>query len=234
MAYLRENWERLLCALLLLALAVVLWAGDGFGQTFGRDRIDINRYVRDMTANLQTTFVPDTAINRIINVAHQATMLALAGASNIDIDTIITTQGKMAYTIDANAMLGSVSGVSRRIETSQGGGDIGFVEIDLSQIGKLGEGVIPNSYALRGNQVLLGTTPTGSDTLFVYYTPIANTMDADTADVSLATEDDAALVFLACALTCFRDKQLNLGQQYVALWRDMVGLKKPTPQAAEQ
>lgn len=227
----KENWERLLSALLLFGLALAVWAASSHGQTLGNDRINMNRYVRDLLAEKQTTYLPDSAVNEILHLAHQATMLKLGEFTNIDTARIVTNQNLQVYSLNSNAISGMVAGVGRRIETDQGGGEIGFIEIDPSQIGKLGEGVIPNSYAIRGSNLLLGTVPTGGDTLMVYYVPRANTLSADTSDITLAIEDQPAMIFLAMALALFRDHQTDLGNVYLGLWANMIAAKRPTVQA---
>ena len=216
------NKERVAAIILMLALAFVIgffWWTDGHTQTIDHTRLSANQAVRDMLAELQTTFLPDTALNRILNYAHNEASIALGAATNIDTFRIVTNNQQQWYSVsDSNSISGKIAGVGRRIETDQGGGEIGFVEIQSSQIGKLGEGVIPNSYAVQGGYIGLGTPPNGGDTLIVYYIPQPNELTADSSDVTLAVEDEPAMIFLSNALVMARDHQPNLAQFWLNLY----------------
>ena len=213
--------KRMFLIVVMLGIAI-----PAFAQTFTADRLGMNRYVRGLVSEAVSADVPDTTLNRFIYYAHRTTMMVLGRASDVDIDTIITTRGNHQYALDANAMRGSVTGVSRRIETNQGGGDVGFVEIGFDNIGKLGEGVIPNSYRIEGAHLILGTKPAGSDTLFIYYAPIANDLDADTSDVTVAPEDFDIVATLVKARVYFRVGQTALGQTFLGLWQQLVAIKR--------
>lgn len=213
------------------AFVAVLLCSNAFGQTMDNTRLSMNQYVRDLVMEPDTTYLRDSTLNRILNLSNVATMLALGGATNIDTQVVICSAGKMRYTLNSNAIQGSVEGVARFVETAQGGGRTGFIEIDISQIGQLGEGVIPNSYAIQGDQLFLGTRPLSSDTLEIYYAPRANALDADTSAVTLSTEDQPALVFLSAAMFYARDHQIQLAQMYLGLWSRMVGVKGGAPAA---
>ena len=233
MVVIKENWERWLMAILLFALAFALWSPNAFGQTMNNTQAEMKYLLRDMSAELQTTYLPDTALVRIINTSHRAVALLLGSFTALESDTIICSQGKTQYSIAPSSpftpIRGGVSGVSRRIETNQGGGDVGFIEISPSQIGKLGEGVIPNSYAVRSNQLFLGTAPTGSDTLFVYFSPVTPLLDAVTDTLTIAQEDQPAMIFMALSMIYGRDHQVQLAQMYWQMAQAMIAAKKPAP-----
>jgi hypothetical protein len=217
--------------LILGSLAALLLVQPVVAQTFSNDRIGMNRYVRGLVQEPQTTYLPDTTLNRIIFYAHRTTAMALGEYTDIDIDTIVSTQGKHEYALAASggsegAMVGRVAGVSRRRETNQGGGDVGFVEVDFSQIGKLGEGTVPNSYTVKGEHLVLGTTPMGGDTLFVYYMPLPNDLDGDAEALTVTEEDFEAVAMLAAAKVKWRDHQVQVGGMYYQVWKDLVAMKR--------
>lgn len=206
-------------------------------QTFSNDRIGMNRYVRGLVTKPTTRRLADTTLNRIIFYAHRTTMMALAEFTDVDIDTIVSTRGKHEYALSVfdvaeGVMVGRVAGVTRRKETNQGGGDVALIGIDFSQIGKLGEGTTPGSYAVTGGHLVLGTMPLGGDTLFVYYLPLANDLNADTASLTLALEDVETVAMFAVAKVCWRDDQIALGNTFYQVWKDLISLKRRDQQGA--
>lgn len=207
-------------------------------QTFENNRVAWGYWLRDLTVSLQSVYLPDTALYRILDMSQQATMLALTDKTDFDIDTIITTQGKHEYTISGvNAtMRGSVAGVSRLKETTSGGGEVALVKVPLDMVGRVQEGVIPGSYAIKDDVLILATKPLGEDTLRIYYFPVGNQLDEDTSAVSIAVEDRPAWLVLGAAMVHARDHQTQLATFYFNLWQVLVGLKSQAPQipAAEQ
>ena len=225
----RHRWWRYLGPAL-----VVLFAVQAHAQTIQNTRWGVNKYVRDLVNETDTVkYLPDSTLDRIIHYAHRTTMLALGEATAVDTMVILGVQGQQRYYLNANAIVNRVVAAFRRTETNQGRGDVGMVEVDPSQIGKLGEGVIPNSFAVKANYFLVGTAPLGTDTFFVYYVPVSNNLDTDTATVQVATEDLPAVAYLAASHVYLRDHQLQLGQMYFQMWQALISLKKP-PQAAPQ
>lgn len=203
-------------------------------QTVADTREGMNRYVRDLVNETDTLkYLPDSTLDRMIHYAHRTTMLALGKYTAVDVDTIICTQGKQQYSLSSDflttdtAIVGRVVGIMRRVETNQGVGDVGFVEVDFTQVGKLGEGVIPNSYKVEGDNIILGTAPTGGDTLFVYYEPLADILDAYGDALTVASEDVPAVAYLTASQVYLRDHQLQLGQMYWQMWQTLVTLKRP-------
>ena len=75
----------LVCALVFLALL----SFDAWGQSLLVDRQTVNYTVRDMLAETQTTFLPDTTLDRLINYAQHETMLALKGQSSVVLLSLI-------------------------------------------------------------------------------------------------------------------------------------------------
>lgn len=228
-------------AIVLFILTAIVWFLCApsllHAQTIADTREGMNRYVRDLVNETDTLkYLPDSTLDRIIHYAHRTTMLAIGKYTAVDIDTIVCTQGKHQYNLSSlsdTSIVGRIVGIMRRIEASQGGGDQGFVEVNLSLVGKLGEGVIPNSYVLEGDNIILATTPTGGDTLFVYYEPLADDLDAYGDGLSVAPEDVPAVAYLAASQVYLRDYQVNLGQLYWQMWQTLVTLKRPQ-QAAQQ
>lgn len=222
-----KRWEYLgsaLVAVLVLFLAPSLL----HAQTIGDTRIGLNRYVRDLVNEPNTSkYLPDSTLNRILHYAHRTTMLALGDFTNIDTAVVLAIQGQQRYYLNANAIVGRIAGAVRRTETNQGRGDVGMVQVDISQIGKLGEGVIPNSFAVTADYFLVGTPPLGNDTFFVYYEPVTNNWDTDSATVQVATEDAPAVAYLAASQVYLRDHQLQLAQVYWQMWQTLVTMKRP-------
>lgn len=199
-------------------------------QTFSNNRIGMNRMVRDLTLETQTTYLPDTTLNRIINLAQFGSMLALGYETKTDVDTIVTTRGKHEYSLASDAIAGMISSVRRRTESIQGGGDVALIQMPPDQIGKIQDGVIPSAYSVRGSNLLVSTVPIGGDTLFVDYIPQASTLSADTSSLTINSEDQPALVMMAAFMTYARDHQTDLATLYFQAWQAMVGLKRPQQQ----
>lgn len=203
--------------LLVTALALAL-AGTAFGQTIDHTRKSAKQAVRDLTVHLQTTYLPDTALNRILNYAHTEAVLALGDKTNTDTVRVITNQQQLYYSLTSNSIRGRIAGIGRRIETNQGGGEQGLAEITPDQIGKMGEGVIPASYAVQGDYFGLGSVPTGGDTLIVYYVPKPNVLAADDSTFTLSVEDEPAMIFLSNAMVMARDHQNDLARLWLNLY----------------
>lgn len=211
---------------LIVIVALLLISAPALAQTISDTRIGVNRLVRDFANEPSTTYLPDSTLNRIIHYAHRTTMMALGKYTNIDIDTIVCVVEQHRYALDANAVSGSIVSVRRRLADAVGTGDVGLVEVDPSLVGKLGEGVNPNSFFIEGAFLVLGTVPLSTDTLFVHYVPVSNNLDADTASVQVAKEDVVAVAYLATSHVYFRDLQVTMGQTYYQLWQQAIALKR--------
>lgn len=186
----------------------------------------MNWHVRALVNEGQQAYLPDTALNRMLNVAHHTTMLMLGVETNVDTVRLICTPGRMMYALDTNAIQGQVAAILRRRESISGGGDVAFIEVAVDQVGKVGEGAIPNSYAILGNQLILATPPVSTDTLFVVYLPRANNLATDTSAITLAREDQPAMLFLAAALASMRDKQLQAAGIFLGLYNAHIAAKR--------
>ena len=223
----------------LLIAGAILWMIFApsmlHAQNIQDTRWGMNKYVRDLVNETDTVkYLPDSTLDRIIHYAHRTTMMALGEATAVDTMVILGIQGQQRYYLNANAIVNRVVAAFRRTETNQGRGDVGMIEVDPSQIGKLGEGVIPNSFAVKANYFLVGTAPLGTDTFFVYYEPLSNALSADSSAVTVASEDVAAVAYLAASQVYLRDHQLQLGQMYFQMWQTLVSLKRPQQVAAPQ
>jgi hypothetical protein len=193
----------------------------------------MNRALRDLIGETSITYVADTTINRSLNWAQWVTLVTLRENTAIATDTIVLAQSQMDYTItdlgDGDVMAGGIVAINRRTESSQGSGSVGWIEISPNQIGKLGEGVIPNSYTVVGDRLLFGTRPVGGDVLDVYYVPVADTLANDATELAIAVEDQPAMLFLAASLICARDKQLQQAQLYFQMFQAHVQAKRSRP-----
>jgi len=219
---------------LSLFAVILLWSGVAEAQTFATTRIEMNRYVRGLTNEPLTTYLADTTLNRFIYYSHRTTMLALGGMTDADIDTVITSRGQKSYTLTGatTEMRGGISGVSRRTETNQGGGDVALALITPDQVGRLGAGVIPAHYYMDGEFLVLGGTVLGSDTLFVHYVPLAAALTADGTAMTVSEEDFEAVAFLTASKVFFFKHNMQMGQVYYQMWQAEIALKKGqvTPQ----
>lgn len=233
-----KRWEYLgpaLVAVLVLSLAPSLLHAQGIDGT----RLSINQFVRDLLDEKEkysTDRVPDSSLDRMIHYAQFQAMIDLGEKTNVDTAVILGVQGQMRYYLNDNSVSGRIVGAVRRTETSQGRGDVGMVPIDLSQAGKLGEGVIPNSYDVFGNYFIVGTPPLGSDTFFVYYTPKPQDLLADDSTLAVAEEDRVAVAYLAAAWTYASNLDLNMATFWMNMYYNHLkskGIGAPSPQEVQ-
>lgn len=219
----------------LLICALCLLIGPAaFGQGLDDNRLGINYLVRGLVNEPSTTYLPDTTLNRLIHFANRTTLLALGENTNVDTATILCVDQQHVYSLNSNAITGSVVSVRYTQAAAEGDGDIGLVEVDPELAGKLGEGVPPNSYFVDGGYIFLGTSPSTNDTLRVTYVPRPQDLLADDSTLYVADEDVMAVAYLTAAYVYFRDMQVNLGTTYYQLWQQAVALKQRPVQVQGQ
>jgi hypothetical protein len=84
-------------------------------------------------------------------------------------------------------------------------------------------------YTVIGRQLLLGRSPTGGDSLFVYLLRVPKDLDNDTVNVSVAKEDQTAIVLLASAWVAMRESQIERATLLYRMYSDHVALKRQQP-----
>lgn len=214
------QWRRGQSAALVIwiILLVLLMFHDADAQI--RDLAGTRYAVRAIMTEPSTTYLVDSTLNRFINIAHRETILALGERTAIKLDTIVTTNRVTRY--ELNTDCGSVFlPVLKKLS----GDEVSLIRIDPSQMGKIGQGQQAASYFQPGDYMVLGQSPEGGETLFVYYVPIAKNLDVDTTSLQNADDDDQAVVWLAASMVCERDRQLELAQQLRLAWEFHLRLK---------
>lgn len=216
------------------ALVLILASGAS-AQGLGNNRLGMNQLVRGLLLEEVTAYLPDTTLNRFINYAHREVKTVLGGKTAIVFDTVITTTGVIRYTLtpaNASSVSGRVSLVVLKESDLQGGEQHALQEVPPEIIGKTGESTEPGTYAMLGQTLVLGKSPQGGDTLFVYLTTVATDLSADGTALEVAEEDELALAWLASALVLMRDKQYEGAQSMVELYRMHISSKMTATQGA--
>jgi hypothetical protein len=223
------GWKDKIAAVILFTLFILVVIipifNKAFGQGIDHTRLTMNYTVRDWMNETQTAYLPDTVLNRALNFAQYETMLAMMGKTNVDSQVIITTQNAVRYALNSNAIRGDIVSATRRVETNQGGGEVGLIRVDPSQLGKLGDGVIPSAYYIMGEFFCLATNPTGSDTISVYYTPKPQPLKGNDSTLYIAPEDEFGMLALTTSILYARDGQTNLATFWANLWRDHLTIR---------
>ncbi|HBA71721.1 MAG TPA: hypothetical protein DCZ63_05875 [Geobacter sp.] len=207
---------------------VLLMFHDSYAQI--RDLVGTRYAVRALLAEPATTYLADSTLNKMVNIAHRMTLRELGDRTIVGVDSIVTTPGLTRYA--PNSDFARITGVVRRSTTATGGMDFALAYIDPEQLGRLGVGPYPEHYYQSGRFLVLGQSPQGGDTLVVYYVPYARNLDTDTTQLQVAPEDHQTVVFLAAALATARDYNQVMAQVWLNLWT--VGVRKETAPAAGQ
>lgn len=192
-----------------------------------RDLAGVRYAVRGLLAEPTTTYLPDSLLNKFVNVAHRETMLALGSATVISLDTIVTTARVTRYTLNTDC-----SSIYTVVFKKLTGEERSLAPISPEQMGKIGQDQSPNYYFNPGQYVILGQSPEGGESLFVYYNPVAVNLTADTSSLQNDDDDDQAVVWLAAMMVLERDKQLEEAQAMRQLWEAHVRMKLPAPAPA--
>lgn len=226
-----DDMRRLLLAMILCLLPGLALAADDVG--LGNDRLSQIQFVRDLTGERTTTYVGDTTIARLLYFAQIETKVALGSVTSdpdgdFDIDTIVTTANIVSYKLRSDHMHGRVSLIIHRAKTTSGM-DVGAERImhrlPLTALRETGEDA-PWSYGVKGHHVILGSSPFGGDTLFVYGTVDPTKLLATDSTFSLPIEDEPALGLLTAAWVVLYDNQIQLSQIYYQMWQNHVRMRR--------
>jgi len=221
----------------MVVAAVLLWAGSwAWSQTLLSNRGQMRYFVRDLLGEPSTIYIGDTTINRMLNYAQQEAMIALGERSTVRIDTIVTTANVLRYELAHTGtspidtiMSGRVAGVTVKDAAAAGGQEHALSYIPPELIGKPGTGTMLAYYSIAGRNLLLGKSPTGGDSIFVYMLRVPKDLDNDTVKVSVAKEDLVSVVLLASAWCAMRDMQTDRAQLFYKMYSDHVALKRQQP-----
>lgn len=208
--------------LVSLSLLILLGATTAHAQI--RDLAGVRYAVRGLLAEPTTTYLPDSILNKFVNMAHRETILALGPATVISLDTLVTTNRVTRYTLNSDC-----SSVYTVVLKKLSGEERSLGEIDPAQMGKIGQDQSPNYYFNPGQYLILGQSPEGGESLFVYYNPNAVNLTADTSSLQNDDDDDQAVVWLTTAMVLERDKQLENAQRMRIAWDAHVRMKLPAP-----
>ena len=198
------------------------------------DRQATNYTVRDLLGEDRSASIMDTTLNRLVHFAQHETMLALMGHSAWVIDTITTTNTITRYllthtsaTPQDTVLTGHIGAVIHKQGTQAGGNETALRFIPPELIGHTLEGVNPATYSLIGRNLLLGRSPSGSDSLFVYMYRVPRDLSANTTALTVAKEDQFAVVLYASMLASLRIGDLQGARFYQELWANHINKKKP-------
>ena len=186
----------------------------------------------------QTTFLPDTTLDRLVHFAQHEVLLATQ--DQFVIDTIITTNKLTRYLLTSTTatqdtiLTGTVGLVVYKAETNAGGSETALRYLPPELVGQTNEGSTPATYTLLGRNLVLGASPGGSDTLFVYMNIVPRDLSADATKLTVAKEDQFAVALYAAMLVSLRDKQLQAAQLYQGLYQAHITNKRPTTPVEEQ
>lgn len=214
----------------LLFWACVI-AAISHGQTMNVDRKSTMSAVRDFINEPGTTYLPDSALVRIVNYSQQTLMLAMRERTSVIIDTFLTTTANLRYYLrDTKAtsdtvMASRVAMVIQKASTASGGEEVALAYIPPDLVGRPQSGTVPAFYTVVGRELILGKSPLGGDTLFVYMTRVPRDLTADATALSVSKEDQPAVIYLSAALAMLRDRQIQAAQIYWQLWQAHTGFK---------
>ena len=223
-------WAFLIAALMW---AIVIFYGYQLAnaQTFVVDRGALNFMVRDMTTEPTTTYLPDSTLNRFINIAQNQTMLALREKTSVIIDTIVTSPSRLRYYLaDTKAtsdtvMAGRVAMVIQKDATAIGGKEraLGYLSPEL--VGQTMQGPTPGFFTVMDRHLILGESPYGGDTLFAYMGRVPRDLSSATTALTVSKEDQVAVALYASFLVYMRDHQIQMAQRMFEAWQAHVAMK---------
>ena len=182
-------------------------------------------FLRDAVNEPQSKFLDDTTAARFLNYAQRTTQLALMNKSKVTLDTVITSTNIIRYALNTDAMSGSPPLVIQRKNTESGGGEVIMRYLPIEQLVPTGAQSPGAWYSMQGQNLILGTAPNGDDTLLVYYTKIGIDLAASDSAMSVAEEDEMAVVMLAASMVMMRDRQLQSAGFFYRYWTDHLAMK---------
>lgn len=189
--------------------------------------------MRDLIKEPSKTYLADTALTRMVNMAQYQTAIALKHFTGVTIDTFTTTVNNLRYylknvatTRSDTVMAGSVGAVIYKESSPAGGGEHALTYVAPELLGNIGSGELPSHYTVLGRHLLLGKSPLAGDTLFVYMHRVPLNMTADADSLIVSQEDKDAVAFYAAALAMAGDHQYQAAAFYLQLWDRHVGNKK--------
>jgi len=216
---------------ILLFAVTLFWLGSAVAQNFTVDRAMTNAAVRDMIGEPSTVYLADTTLNRMINFAQHDVMLALTENTNVIIDTVVTSPTMLRYYLkDTKATSDSIiasriAAVIHKDNTASGGKERALAYVPPQTLGRTGAGEVPAFYTVVGRNLLLGESPLGGDTLFLYMLPIPRDLSSGTTALSVAKEDQFAVILYSSALAMARDKQYSQAKMYWDMFNFHLGTK---------
>lgn len=197
--------------------------------------------VRDNINEPSTVYLPDSSLTRMVNSAQTETFLALKHFTGVTIDTFITSVNTVRYylknvatTRSDSVQSGSVAAVIYKDVNAAGGNEKALEYTVPELIGKYQTGTIPSHYTVLGRHLVLGKSPLGGDTLFVYMNRVPLTMSSDGDSLNVAQEDKEAVAWYAAALALAADKQYQGAAFYFQLWDRHVNNKKVLPEPKKE
>ncbi len=204
---------------------VMVIASSVCAQGMANDRVSMMYFLRDVVNEPQTKFLDDTTAARFLNYAQRETQLALMSKSRVTLDTVITSTNIIRYALNTDAMSGSPPFVIQRRNTESGGGEVIMRYVPIEQLVPTGAQSPGGWYSMQGQNMILGASPNGDDTLFIYYTSIGIDLAASDSAMSVAEEDELAVVMYAATLVALRDRQLQWAGFYYRMWTDHLAIK---------
>lgn len=216
-----------------IAMWVLVFYAISNAQTMSLDRKSTTSAVRDFLGEPSTTYLPDTALVRIVNYAQQMTTVALREKTTMVIDTIVTSVARLRYPLNPSTVDSTIAGrvamVIQKEPTASGGKEKALAYLPPELVGQTLASTVPSFYTVIEKHLILGESPLGGDTLFVYVNRAGKNLDADTTALRISKEDQAAVIYLSCALVCLRDKQVQQAGFYWQLWQAHTGFKGYPP-----
>lgn len=201
-------------------------------QGLAVDRQTTRWLARGMLGEPQTTFLADSTLNRFVNYGQHLTMLALGERTSVVIDTFITVTGRLRYemvnvavTTSDTIQASRVAAVIQKSVSAAGSEEVALAYIPSDLLGKPQSGVVPAFYSVLGRNLLLGKSPNGGDTLFVYMLRVPRDLTTDATLLSVSKEDQLAVALAACVMWDMADNQIQRAQLRWQLWQAAIGLK---------
>lgn len=223
-----------------LLVWTILVASIANSQNLENKRGSTKSAVRDFVKEPSTTYLVDTALSRMVDFAQKTTMLALKEKTKVRQDTLVTSPARVSYymanTQDAadSVMAGGLAMIILKEATAIGGKEYALAYIPYEMVGKTLSDGGPSFYTVVNRQVILGQSPYGGDTLILFYNVVPRNLDNDTTSLTIAREDQPAVVYMACMISALADHQYQGAQLWWNLWQAHTGFKGYPPNKEEQ
>lgn len=204
------------------------------------DRKSTVSAVRDIIKEPRTAFLVDTALIRMVNYAQITTMVALKEKTKVRQDTLVTSPARVRYymantqDLADSIMSGSLAMVILKEATAIGGKEYALAYVPYEMVGKTLADGGPAFYTVVNRQIILGQSPYGGDTLIMFYNVVPKLLDTDSTDLTVAPEDQPAVIYMAAMLASLADKQVQVAQLYWNLWQAHTGFKGYPPQESDK